>query len=81
MRTFADGTEAFERVFGTPLDLDFAELCAGFGVEHKLATSVEELATAIDEHAEIGGSGITVLEVKVSRRGRQEIEKRIAGKR
>ena len=81
LRTFADGTEAFERVFGTPLDLDFAELCAGFGVEHKLATSVEELATAIDEHAEIGGSGITVLEVKVSRRGRQEIEKRIAGKR
>lgn len=81
LRTFADGTAAFERVFGTPLDLDFAELCAGFGVEHKLATSVEELATVIDEHAEIGGSGITVLEVKVSRRGRQEIEKRIAGTR
>lgn len=81
LRTFADGTAAFERVFGTPLELDFAELCAGFGVEHKLATSVEELATAIDEHAEIGGSGITVLEVKVSRRGRQEIEKRIAGTR
>ncbi len=81
LRTFADGTAAFERIFGTPLDLDFAELCAGFGVEHKLATSVEELATAIDEHAEIGGSGITVLEVKVSRRGRQEIEKRIAGTR
>ncbi|OFT34525.1 2-succinyl-5-enolpyruvyl-6-hydroxy-3-cyclohexene-1-carboxylate synthase [Corynebacterium sp. HMSC08A12] len=81
LRTFADGTAAFERVFGTPLDLDFAELCAGFGVEHKLATSVEELATAIDEHAEIGGNGITVLEVKVSRRGRQEIEERIAGKR
>lgn len=81
LRTFADGTAAFERVFGTPLDLDFAELCAGVGVEHKLATSVEELATAIDEHAEIGESGITVLEVKVSRRGRQEIEKRIAGTR
>ena len=81
LRTFADGTAAFERVFGTPLDLDFAKLCAGFGVEHRLATSVEELATAIDEHAEIGGSGITVLEVRVSRRGRQEIEKRIAGKR
>lgn len=81
LRTFADGTAAFERVFGTPLDLDFAELCAGFGVEHKLATSVEELATVIDEHAEIGGSGITVLEVKVSRRGRQEIERRIAGTR
>lgn len=81
LRTFADGTEAFERVFGTPLDLDFAELCAGVGVEHKLATSVEELATAIDEHAEIGGSGITVLEVKVSRRGRQEVEQRIAGAR
>ncbi|WP_408925160.1 2-succinyl-5-enolpyruvyl-6-hydroxy-3-cyclohexene-1-carboxylic-acid synthase [Corynebacterium sp. YSMAA1_1_F7] len=79
LRTFADGTAAFERVFGTPLDLNFAELCAGFGVEHKLATSVEELAVALDEHAEVGGSGITVLEVKVDRRGRQEIEKRIAG--
>ncbi len=81
LRTFADGTAAFERVFGTPLDLDFAELCAGFGVEHKLASSVEELADAIEEHAELGGNGITVLEVKVDRRGRQEIEKRIAGKR
>ena len=81
LRTFADGTAAFERVFGTPLDLDFAELCAGFGVEHKLACSVEELADAIEEHAELGGNGITVLEVKVDRRGRQEIEKRIAGKR
>lgn len=79
LRTFADGTAAFERVFGTPLDLDFAELCAGFGVEHKLATNVEELAMAIDEHAEIGAQGITVLEVKVSRGGRREIEKRIAG--
>lgn len=79
LRTFADGTAAFERVFGTPLDLDFAELCAGFGVEHKLATNVEELAMAIDEHAEIGTQGITVLEVKVSRGGRREIEKRIAG--
>ncbi|OFM61650.1 2-succinyl-5-enolpyruvyl-6-hydroxy-3-cyclohexene-1-carboxylate synthase [Corynebacterium sp. HMSC058E07] len=81
LRTFADGTAAFERVFGAPLDLDFAELCAGFGVEHKLACSVEELADAIEEHAELGGNGITVLEVKVDRRGRQEIEKRIAGKR
>lgn len=79
LRTFADGTAAFERVFGTPLDLDFAELCAGFGVEHKLATNVEELAMAIDEHAETGAHGITVLEVKVSRGGRREIEKRIAG--
>lgn len=79
LRTFADGTAAFERVFGTPLDLDFAELCAGFGVERKLATNVEELAMAIDEHAEIGAHGITVLEVKVSRGGRREIEKRIAG--
>ncbi|WP_293792175.1 2-succinyl-5-enolpyruvyl-6-hydroxy-3-cyclohexene-1-carboxylic-acid synthase [uncultured Corynebacterium sp.] len=79
LRTFADGTAAFERVFGTPLDLDFAELCAGFGIEHKLATNVEELAMAIDEHAEIGAHGITVLEVKVSRGGRREIEKRIAG--
>ena len=81
LRTFADGTAAFERVFGTPLDLDFAELCAGFGVERKLATNVEELAMAIDEHAEIGAHGITVLEVKVSRGGRREIEKRIAGTR
>lgn len=79
LRTFADGTAAFERVFGTPLDLDFAELCAGFGVEHKLATNVEELAKAIDEHAETGAHGITVLEVKVSRGGRRKIEKRIAG--
>lgn len=79
LRTFADGTAAFERVFGTPLDLDFAELCAGFGIEHKLATNVEELAMDIDEHAEIGAHGITVLEVKVSRGGRREIEKRIAG--
>lgn len=86
LRTFPDGSEMFERIFGTPLQADIGKLCAGFGVSHRLATNPTELALAIEEHAELGylsstnesaESGIAVIEAQVSRAGRRQIEKAI----
>lgn len=86
LRTFPDGSEMFERIFGTPLQADIGKLCAGFGVSHRLVTNPTELALAIEEHAELGylpstnesaESGIAVIEAQVSRAGRRQIEKAI----
>ncbi|KGM18839.1 2-succinyl-5-enolpyruvyl-6-hydroxy-3-cyclohexene-1-carboxylic-acid synthase [Corynebacterium auriscanis] len=86
LRRFPDGSEMFERIFGTPLRANLGELCAGFGVPHRLVTTPTELALAIEEHAELGylsadddaiGSGIAVIEAQVSRAGRRNVEKAI----
>lgn len=86
LRIFPDGSEMFERIFGTPLQADIGKLCAGFGVSHRLVTNPTELALAIEEHAELGylpstnesvESGIAVIEAQVSRAGRRQIEKAI----
>ena len=86
LRNFPDGSEMFERIFGTPLQANLGELCAGFGVAHRLVTSPAELALAIEEHAELGYlpsetepaiGGIAVIEAQVSRAGRREVEKAI----
>lgn len=86
LRRFPDGSEMFERIFGTPLRANLGELCAGFGVPHRLVTTPTELALAIEEHAVLGylsaddeaiGSGIAVIEAQVSRAGRRNVEKAI----
>ncbi len=86
LRRFPDGSEMFERIFGTPLRANLGQLCAGFGVPHRLVTTPTELALAIEEHAELGylsaddeaiGSGIAVIEAQVSRAGRRNVEKAI----
>ena len=86
LRRFPDGSEMFERIFGTPLRANLRQLCAGFGVPHRLVTTPTELALAIEEHAELGylsaddeaiGSGIAVIEAQVSRAGRRNVEKAI----
>lgn len=86
LREFPDGSAMFERIFGTPLQADIGDLCAGFGVAHKVVTSPTELALAIEEHAELGylpgtdedgGAGITVIEAQVSRAGRRSVEQAI----
>ena len=86
LREFPDGSAMFERIFGTPLQANIGDLCAGFGVAHKVVTSPTELALAIEEHAELGylpgtdedgGAGITVIEAQVSRAGRRSVEQAI----
>lgn len=86
LREFPDGSAMFERIFGTPLQANIGDLCAGFGVAHKVVTSPTELALAIEEHAELGylpgtdeggEAGITVIEAQVSRAGRRSVEQAI----
>ncbi|GAA2565534.1 2-succinyl-5-enolpyruvyl-6-hydroxy-3-cyclohexene- 1-carboxylic-acid synthase [Pseudonocardia hydrocarbonoxydans] len=57
----AEHSTAFERVFGTPQDVDLAGLCAAFGVRH-VRVGVEDLV--LD-----GEGGLRVVEVSAGRAG------------
>jgi 2-succinyl-5-enolpyruvyl-6-hydroxy-3-cyclohexene-1-carboxylate synthase len=55
----------FERVFGTPLGVDLAALCAAHGVRHQRVASPAELRAAVTELP----GGLRVVEVPVDRGG------------
>jgi 2-succinyl-5-enolpyruvyl-6-hydroxy-3-cyclohexene-1-carboxylate synthase len=59
----AEHAHAFERVFGTPLGLDLAMLCAATGTPHQLVASPDQLATALAHPP----CGLRVVEVRVDR--------------
>ncbi len=65
---------SFERVFGTPHQVDIARLCAAHGVPYRRADSVDELTTAIAEE----GDGLRVVEVPVPRAGIRELHAALA---
>lgn len=80
LRAFSDGTAAFERVFGTPLEVDLRSLCEAFGAHYLLAEDVAELSAIMEEHAEQPLGGITVVEARVSRAGRRDLEAKVTVK-
>jgi 2-succinyl-5-enolpyruvyl-6-hydroxy-3-cyclohexene-1-carboxylate synthase len=55
----------FEKFFGTPQDVDFAKLCAAYGVEHRVMESWIQLREAVSA---LPASGVRVLEVRTDRR-------------
>ena len=57
----AEHAEAFERVFGTPHGVDLGALCAATATPYSLATTREELRSALT------GSGLRVVEVRTDR--------------
>jgi len=63
---------AFERVFGTPHDVQLAGIVESAGWEHILATSEDELADALVEP-----SGIRVVEVPTARTDLRAVHTRI----
>jgi 2-succinyl-5-enolpyruvyl-6-hydroxy-3-cyclohexene-1-carboxylate synthase len=65
---------AFERVFGTPHGADLAALCAAYGTRHALAVDIDELRALLREPQ----AGIRVLEARVDRGGRRELEQRLS---
>ena len=77
LRSFGDGTSAFERVFATPVDPDISALCDAYSVDYRKAESAAELFEAIQDHAEEPPVGITVVEARVDRGWRREMEKEI----
>ncbi|MBD2454873.1 2-succinyl-5-enolpyruvyl-6-hydroxy-3-cyclohexene-1-carboxylic-acid synthase [Nostoc sp. FACHB-87] len=55
----------FEEFFGTPQDIDFAQLSATYGVQHELITSWEDLQGKLNS---LPTQGIRVLEVQTNRK-------------
>lgn len=96
LRSFDDGTPAFERVFGTGTGAKLAGLCESAGVDWVGVHSPAELAEVLDalEHGdlegEVGenlglvpgrqGDGVLVVEAFVDRGARVVLEKSIRGK-
>lgn len=64
---------AFERVFGTPHDVDLGALCAAHGVPHGVVRTTEELQAALRGPV---GDGVEVVEVPV-RRDRERVIARL----
>ncbi|MBU7587570.1 MAG: 2-succinyl-5-enolpyruvyl-6-hydroxy-3-cyclohexene-1-carboxylic-acid synthase [Nostoc sp. TH1S01] len=55
----------FEEFFGTPQDIDFAQLCATYSVQHELITSWEDLRQQLNP---LPIKGIRVLELQTNRK-------------
>ncbi|MDZ8106285.1 MAG: 2-succinyl-5-enolpyruvyl-6-hydroxy-3-cyclohexene-1-carboxylic-acid synthase [Nostoc sp. DedQUE12a] len=55
----------FEEFFGTPQDIDFAQLCATYNVQYELITSWEELQQRLNL---LPTTGIRVLELQTNRK-------------
>ncbi len=55
----------FEEFFGTPQDIDFAQLCATYNVQHELITSWQQLQQRLNP---LPTKGIRVLELRTNRK-------------
>jgi 2-succinyl-5-enolpyruvyl-6-hydroxy-3-cyclohexene-1-carboxylate synthase len=55
----------FEEFFATPQDIDFAQLCATYGVEYELMTSWKHLLSRLNP---LPTQGIRVLELRTNRK-------------
>ncbi|MEH2465677.1 2-succinyl-5-enolpyruvyl-6-hydroxy-3-cyclohexene-1-carboxylic-acid synthase [Nostoc sp.] len=55
----------FEEFFGTPQDIDFAQLCATYNVQHELITSWQQLQQRLNS---LPATGIRVLELQTNRK-------------
>lgn len=55
----------FEEFFATPQDVDFAQLCATYNVEHELITSWQQLSSKLNP---LPTQGIRVLELRTNRK-------------
>ncbi|MBL0143198.1 MAG: 2-succinyl-5-enolpyruvyl-6-hydroxy-3-cyclohexene-1-carboxylic-acid synthase [Betaproteobacteria bacterium] len=61
----AQHTEAFEPLFGTPHGCDLASLSGACGIEHRVAGSLEEVASLTAET--LSGAGVRVIEWRTGR--------------
>ncbi|MBN3939843.1 2-succinyl-5-enolpyruvyl-6-hydroxy-3-cyclohexene-1-carboxylic-acid synthase [Nostoc sp. NMS9] len=55
----------FEEFFGTPQDINFAQLCATYNVQHELITSWQQLQQRLNP---LPNTGIRVLELQTNRK-------------
>lgn len=69
---------SFERLFGTPHGVEFAALCAATDTEHELVETTASLLAALERADRRGAFGIRVIEARVDRSDRRELEARLA---
>jgi 2-succinyl-5-enolpyruvyl-6-hydroxy-3-cyclohexene-1-carboxylate synthase len=55
----------FEEFFGTPQDIDFAQLCTTYNVQYELITSWQQLQQRLNP---LSIKGIRVLELRTNRK-------------
>ena len=65
-----DHAEYFERVFGTPHNVDLAALCAATGTQYRLVETADELRDALIRTV----AGIDVVEVRVDRSTHRDLQ-------
>jgi 2-succinyl-5-enolpyruvyl-6-hydroxy-3-cyclohexene-1-carboxylate synthase len=63
----------FERVFGTPHDVDLASLVSAYGVGYVRASSVAELT----QELELPPKGLKVVEVRTDRKANATLHERL----
>ena len=67
---------SFERIFGTPQDVDFAGICQAYGVEHVHVDRLPELLAQL--HPDTDVDGIRVIEVATTRATRRQLHHKLA---
>ncbi|HET7735645.1 MAG TPA: 2-succinyl-5-enolpyruvyl-6-hydroxy-3-cyclohexene-1-carboxylic-acid synthase [Nocardioidaceae bacterium] len=67
--------DSFEKLFGTPHGVDLSALCAAHGVPHREVTTADELEAALATPQ----GGVEVVEAKVSRASRRDLDATIRG--
>lgn len=63
---------AFERLFGTPHGVALAQLAAAYGVDHRLASTADELANALSPP-----QGLRIVEVRTDRAANADLHARM----
>ncbi len=66
--------DSFERFFATPQQVEFARLCAAYGVEHIPVHGLAQLAALLTE---LPAQGIRVLEIRTNRKRDAALRKKL----
>lgn len=67
---------SFERIFGTPQDVDFEGICQAYGVEHVRVDRLPDLLAQL--HPDTDVDGIRVIEVATTRATRRQLHHKLA---
>ena len=67
---------SFERIFGTPQDVDFEGICQAYGVEHVHVDRLPDLLAQL--HPDTAVDGIRVIEVATTRATRRQLHHKLA---
>ncbi|OFL69475.1 2-succinyl-5-enolpyruvyl-6-hydroxy-3-cyclohexene-1-carboxylate synthase [Corynebacterium sp. HMSC077C02] len=66
---------SFERIFGTPQDVDFEGICQAYGVEHVRVDRLPDLLAQL--HPDTDVDGIRVIEVATTRATRRQLHHKL----